>query len=234
MAIVLHTGKESLRARWHWSRSMRPGWLSTAPVSRPKTDVASPYSLWCCSHSVARCCRKWNGAKNWGIWCGFVLAYVFAGLPLTVLCFFSRRSRLADYMVNCWVTPHTVSTCPNQDNHQACLASYARLIGQWNKNPVIRICMFSPHMFLIHYARLCENYINFLGIVRIMHDRSWACTTFRTIHSARNQLFVMLVAVQGQWQHLGQVFFSLEFSFACTEFYNLINCPKVSAELNEL
>lgn len=39
------------------------------------------------------------------------------------------RSRLADYMVNCWVTPHTVSTCPNQDNHQACLASYARLIG---------------------------------------------------------------------------------------------------------
>ncbi|XP_034004401.1 GDNF family receptor alpha-2-like [Trematomus bernacchii] len=39
------------------------------------------------------------------------------------------RSRLADYMVNCAVTPQTVSTCPNQDNHQACLASYARLIG---------------------------------------------------------------------------------------------------------
>uniref|UniRef100_A0A671Y0G3 GDNF family receptor alpha 2 n=1 Tax=Sparus aurata TaxID=8175 RepID=A0A671Y0G3_SPAAU len=39
------------------------------------------------------------------------------------------RSRLADYLVNCWVTPHAVSTCPNQDNHQACLASYARLIG---------------------------------------------------------------------------------------------------------
>uniref|UniRef100_A0A8C3AT53 GDNF family receptor alpha 2a n=1 Tax=Cyclopterus lumpus TaxID=8103 RepID=A0A8C3AT53_CYCLU len=39
------------------------------------------------------------------------------------------RSRLADYKVNCWVTPHTMSTCPNQDNHQACLASYARLIG---------------------------------------------------------------------------------------------------------
>ncbi|XP_010765822.1 GDNF family receptor alpha-2-like [Notothenia coriiceps] len=32
-------------------------------------------------------------------------------------------------MVNCEVTPQTVSTCPNQDNHQACLASYARLIG---------------------------------------------------------------------------------------------------------
>uniref|UniRef100_A0A3Q3IZR5 GDNF/GAS1 domain-containing protein n=1 Tax=Monopterus albus TaxID=43700 RepID=A0A3Q3IZR5_MONAL len=39
------------------------------------------------------------------------------------------RSRLADYMVNCVMTQHTVSTCPNQDNHQACLASYARLIG---------------------------------------------------------------------------------------------------------
>uniref|UniRef100_A0A3B4V699 GDNF family receptor alpha 2 n=1 Tax=Seriola dumerili TaxID=41447 RepID=A0A3B4V699_SERDU len=39
------------------------------------------------------------------------------------------RSRLADYLVNCWMTPHAVSTCPNQDNHQACLASYARLIG---------------------------------------------------------------------------------------------------------
>uniref|UniRef100_A0A672JKC1 GDNF family receptor alpha 2 n=1 Tax=Salarias fasciatus TaxID=181472 RepID=A0A672JKC1_SALFA len=39
------------------------------------------------------------------------------------------RSRLADYIVNCWTPPDTVSTCPNQDNHQACLASYARLIG---------------------------------------------------------------------------------------------------------
>ncbi|XP_041856493.1 GDNF family receptor alpha-2-like isoform X2 [Melanotaenia boesemani] len=39
------------------------------------------------------------------------------------------RSRLADYIDNCWMPPHTMSTCPNQDNHQACLASYARLIG---------------------------------------------------------------------------------------------------------
>ncbi|XP_061584922.1 GDNF family receptor alpha-2-like isoform X1 [Cololabis saira] len=39
------------------------------------------------------------------------------------------RSRLADYIANCWVTPHTMGTCPNQDNHQACLNSYARLIG---------------------------------------------------------------------------------------------------------
>ncbi|XP_038130741.1 GDNF family receptor alpha-2-like [Cyprinodon tularosa] len=39
------------------------------------------------------------------------------------------RSRLADYMTNCWMAPNTVGTCPNQDNHQACLNSYARLIG---------------------------------------------------------------------------------------------------------
>ncbi len=58
-----------------------------------------------------------------------------ASLSLSVLCFMfvGCRSRLADYMVNCWVTPHAVSTCPNQDNHQACLGSYARLIGQYNQ-----------------------------------------------------------------------------------------------------
>ncbi|KAM4578795.1 GDNF family receptor alpha-2-like [Fundulus diaphanus] len=39
------------------------------------------------------------------------------------------RSRLADYITNCWMTPNSVGTCPNQDNHQACLNSYARLIG---------------------------------------------------------------------------------------------------------
>ncbi|XP_026176414.1 GDNF family receptor alpha-2-like [Mastacembelus armatus] len=38
------------------------------------------------------------------------------------------RSRLADYMKNCDMTHPTVSTC-NQDNHQACLASYTGLIG---------------------------------------------------------------------------------------------------------
>ncbi|KAM4617069.1 GDNF family receptor alpha-2-like isoform 1-T1 [Polymixia lowei] len=39
------------------------------------------------------------------------------------------RSRLADFHMNCLVTQHTVSSCPNEDNYQACLASYARLIG---------------------------------------------------------------------------------------------------------
>lgn len=39
------------------------------------------------------------------------------------------RSRLADFMANCRGNPPTVNTCPNQDNHQACLASYTRLIG---------------------------------------------------------------------------------------------------------
>ncbi|TNM89796.1 hypothetical protein fugu_004030, partial [Takifugu bimaculatus] len=49
------------------------------------------------------------------------------------------RSRLADYTENCRVSAHTTSTCPNQDNHQACLSSYARLIGQcfshWTISP---------------------------------------------------------------------------------------------------
>ncbi|XP_063346220.1 GDNF family receptor alpha-2-like isoform X2 [Pelmatolapia mariae] len=39
------------------------------------------------------------------------------------------RSRLADYKENCGMTPHAANTCPNQDNHQACLASFARLVG---------------------------------------------------------------------------------------------------------
>ncbi|KAM9547207.1 GDNF family receptor alpha-2-like [Salvelinus alpinus] len=39
------------------------------------------------------------------------------------------RSRLADFHMNCMVSQHTVSSCPNEDNYQACLASYAGLIG---------------------------------------------------------------------------------------------------------
>ncbi|XP_067087335.1 GDNF family receptor alpha-2-like [Osmerus mordax] len=31
--------------------------------------------------------------------------------------------------MNCLVTQHTVSSCPNEDNYQACLASYTGLIG---------------------------------------------------------------------------------------------------------
>ncbi|XP_015196744.2 GDNF family receptor alpha-2 [Lepisosteus oculatus] len=38
------------------------------------------------------------------------------------------RSRLADFHANCRVTPHSITSCPN-DNCQACLASYAGLIG---------------------------------------------------------------------------------------------------------
>ncbi|XP_029940085.1 GDNF family receptor alpha-2 [Salarias fasciatus] len=41
-----------------------------------------------------------------------------------VLC----RSRLADFHLNCQVTPHTVSGCPH-DNHRGCLMSYVGLIG---------------------------------------------------------------------------------------------------------
>ncbi|KAA0713838.1 GDNF family receptor alpha-2 [Triplophysa tibetana] len=38
------------------------------------------------------------------------------------------RSRLADFHTNCQMTPHSVSSCLN-DDYQACLASYTRLIG---------------------------------------------------------------------------------------------------------
>lgn len=156
-ASVFSTGKGSLTACWHWRWSIRPCWLSTAPVSTLKNRCCI-YLLTLMPLAVCSCGRKARCAKNWGIWSGFVLAYVqYAltrsppGLPLTVLCFLSRRSRLADYMVNCWVTPHTVSTCPNQDNHQACLASYARLIGQWNKNSLRWIACSNLTCFYFHH-----------------------------------------------------------------------------------
>ncbi|XP_050973647.1 GDNF family receptor alpha-2a isoform X1 [Labeo rohita] len=38
------------------------------------------------------------------------------------------RSRLADFHTNCQMTPHSISSCLN-DDYQACLASYTRLIG---------------------------------------------------------------------------------------------------------
>uniref|UniRef100_A0A3Q4GX33 GDNF family receptor alpha 2b n=1 Tax=Neolamprologus brichardi TaxID=32507 RepID=A0A3Q4GX33_NEOBR len=37
-------------------------------------------------------------------------------------------SRLADFHMNCQVTPHTVTTCPH-DNYHGCLMSYVGLIG---------------------------------------------------------------------------------------------------------
>ena len=41
------------------------------------------------------------------------------------------RSRLADYHMNCQVTPHTVTGCP-QDNYHGCLMAYVGLIGEWS------------------------------------------------------------------------------------------------------
>ncbi|XP_051508997.1 GDNF family receptor alpha-2-like isoform X2 [Myxocyprinus asiaticus] len=38
------------------------------------------------------------------------------------------RSRLADFHTNCQMTPHSISSCLN-DDYQACLASYTRLMG---------------------------------------------------------------------------------------------------------
>lgn len=88
-------------------------------------------------------------------------------------------------------------------------------------------------MFLIHHARLCEKCVHFESIVRVMHDRSWVCTTFqgvcaKTIRSAGNQLSVMLVVVAtlAATPHT-VVYLILLFNFEHTEFYNLINCPKL-------
>uniref|UniRef100_H3D7W7 GDNF family receptor alpha 2 n=1 Tax=Tetraodon nigroviridis TaxID=99883 RepID=H3D7W7_TETNG len=38
------------------------------------------------------------------------------------------RSRLADFHMNCQMTPHTVTSCPH-DNYHGCLMSYVGLIG---------------------------------------------------------------------------------------------------------
>ncbi|KTG45146.1 hypothetical protein cypCar_00017395 [Cyprinus carpio] len=43
-------------------------------------------------------------------------------------CVFVPRSRLADFHTNCQMTPHSISSCLN-DDYQACLTSYTRLIG---------------------------------------------------------------------------------------------------------
>lgn len=98
---------------------------------------------------------------------------------------------------------------------------------------------FSSHMFLIHHARLWEKCVHFESIVRVMHDRSWVCTTFqevcaKTIHSAGNQLFMMLVVVAtlATTPQTG-VYLILLFNFEPTEFYNLINCPKLNDKFNK-
>lgn len=46
-------------------------------------------------------------------------------------CVFVPRSRLADFHTNCQMTPHSISSCLN-DDYQACLTSYTRLIGELN------------------------------------------------------------------------------------------------------
>lgn len=91
-------------------------------------------------HNWQLLCRK-NCAKkitpSFLYLCVFILCVDFMTEPvLLILCLccascFLCRSRLADYKENCGMTPHAASTCPNQDNHQACLASFARLVGQY-------------------------------------------------------------------------------------------------------
>lgn len=130
---------------------MRPGYYSGHLLLQPANR--------CCIYlpglmlvTIGRCCRvKMVPKRIRPPRFEFVHAYVCSSvmcsglsrcLSIPVLCL-SCRSRLADYTVNCLVTPHTVSTCPNQDNHQACLASYARLIGQYScvrHGDSVRVC----------------------------------------------------------------------------------------------
>ncbi|TKS85097.1 Exportin-7 [Collichthys lucidus] len=42
--------------------------------------------------------------------------------------YYSRKSRLADFHMNCQVTPHTVTSCPH-DHYHGCLMAYVGLIG---------------------------------------------------------------------------------------------------------
>lgn len=74
------------------------------------------------------------------------------------LCLFVCRSRLADFHMNCMVTQHTVSSCPNEDNYQACLASYAGLIGEcrgfWATYPGktwLKACKYNALLVVILY-----------------------------------------------------------------------------------
>lgn len=50
------------------------------------------------------------------------------------------RSRLADFHMNCQMTPHTVTSCPH-DNYHGCLMSYVGLIGKSN-NQLFYTCRY--------------------------------------------------------------------------------------------
>lgn len=50
-------------------------------------------------------------------------------IPSLSLLLFAPRSRLADFHTNCQATFQSLTSCPG-DNYQACLGSYAGLIGE--------------------------------------------------------------------------------------------------------
>lgn len=50
-------------------------------------------------------------------------------IPSLSLLFFAPRSRLADFHTNCQASFQSLTGCPG-DNYQACLGSYAGLIGE--------------------------------------------------------------------------------------------------------
>lgn len=98
--------------------------------------------------------------------------YVWVFFFLSVL-WMLHRSRLADYKVNCWVTPQTVSTCPNQDNHQACLASYARLIGQSSHSSVRELRWWKKR----RHTEMHSKCYNFFLWFQINSDKEWYLET---------------------------------------------------------
>lgn len=130
---------------WCWYMLRNTWLLFRAPVVAAWKQMLHIFSLSDAGHNWQRLSSKMS-AKKFGpvLWVCVCIHLVCASslwlssasfsLSLSVLCLcLLCRSRLADYMVNCCVAPHSASTCPNQDNHQACLASYTRLIGQYSR-----------------------------------------------------------------------------------------------------
>lgn len=92
-------------------------------MKRTKNVPESRHCFSCLSKLTACLLPFW--IKKWlkcRFWCVTLKEFVF--------CFVASRSRLADFHMNCQMTPHTVTTCPH-DNYHGCLMSYVGLIGNF-------------------------------------------------------------------------------------------------------
>lgn len=159
---MLHTGK------WSLIGTEVEGWLSTAPVSSRKTDVASPYPLWCRSHSVASCCRKGKWCQKLGhlMWICSCLRvhWPSPGWPSShrvVLFYFTQVKTgwlLGELLCDSAHSEHLPQ--PRQSPSLPDLLRQAHRSVEQRNFLCLESGTFSPHMFLMHYARLCEKYIN--------------------------------------------------------------------------